>query len=246
VLLGRHRSNDAWLYGSNGRRRLTSDGENFSAAMSAAGDLLLSKQGGDGGMSIWWQSHDGATREMSPGPFDVEPQFSPDGRSWLYVDYMRQSVILCSFKTESCRVLRRDESLPSWPQFAPDGKNIAYLTQMNVPKLVVVSLEDGKVKELGDAYYQCPPVWSSPTKIWSLRGAARRIFWSERDVTTGARTGRQLEVGGDEINTGRTSADEVQCWPPNAHPGSPFFMPLRVETEESSRLLRFAPGAPTR
>jgi hypothetical protein len=241
VLLGRHRSNDAWLYGSDGRRRLTSDGENFSAAMSATGDLLLSKQGGDGGMSIWWQGRDGATREISPGPFDVTPQFGPDGRSWLYVDYMRQSIMLCSSDTGLCREFRHDEALPVWPRFSPDGKSIAYVTQMKVPKLVVVSLEDGTVKELGDAYCQCPPVWSSATRIWSLGGAARHTFWSERDLTTGARTGRQVEVGGDEINTGRASVDEVQCWPSHAQPGSAFFMPLRVETEESSRLLRVAP-----
>jgi hypothetical protein len=238
VALARHRSKDVWLYGAGAPRRLTSDGQNFSAAMSPSGDLLISKRGSSGKLSIWWQGRGGASQEVSPGPADVEPQYSPDGRSWLYVDYARKSIILCSVGTGDCRVLLHDDSLPGSPQFAPDGKRVAYFTQMNVPKLMIVSLDNGDVRQLGDAYDQCPPIWSSPESVWSFEGEAGHYFWSERNVTTGTKTGGRVAVISPENQAKLAVSDQVQCWPSDVGRTSPFFQRLRVETDEASRLLR--------
>jgi hypothetical protein len=238
AVLGRHRSTDVWLYGAGAPRRLTSDGQNFSAAMSPSGDLLLSKRGDGGQVSIWWKGRDGATQEVSPGPADVTPQYSPDGRSWLYVDYVRRSIVLCSVKTGECRVLCHDDSLPASPQFAPDGKKVAYLTQFGASKLMIISLDNGDVRQLGDAYDQCPPIWSSPESVWSFEGTAGHYYWSEWNVTTGAKTGGRVDVIGPENQAKLASSDQVQCWPSGQEPASPFFQRLRVKSEEASRLLR--------
>ena len=238
VALARRRSKDVWLFGAGAPLRLTSDGQNFSAAMSPSGDLLLSKRGSSGKISIWWQGRGGAAQEVSPGPADVEPQYSPDGRSWLYVDYARKSIILCSVGTGDCRVLLHDESLPGSPQFAPDGKRAAYFTQMNVPKLMIVSLDNGDIRQLGDAYDQCPPIWTSPESVWSFEGEAGHYFWSEWNVTTGAKTGGRVAVISPENQAKLALSDQVQCWPSDVGPTSPFFQRLRVETDEASRLLR--------
>jgi serine/threonine-protein kinase len=238
VVLGRHRSKDVWLYGDASPRRLTFDGQNFSAAISPSGDLLLGKRGVNGKLSIWWQGRDGATQEVSTGPADVAPQYSPDGRSWLYTDYIRKSIILCSVGTGACHVLVHDEQLPASAQFAPDGKRVAYLTQLDVPKLMIVSLDSGQVRRLGDAYFQCPPVWSSPESVWTFEGTSGHYFRSEWNATTGLRTGGRVDVTSPENQAKLAGSDQVQCRPDNVGPTSPFFERLRVETEEESQLLR--------
>jgi hypothetical protein len=243
IALGRHRSKDVWLYGEGSPRRLTSDGQNFSAAISPSGDLLLSKRGDRGQLTIWWQGRNGATQEVSSGPADVGPQYSPDGRWWLYTDYVRKSIILCSVGTGACHVLTHDELLPGSAQFAPDGKRVAYLTQVNVPKLRIVSLDGGEVRRLGDAYVQCPPIWSSPESVWSFQGASGHYFWSEWNVRTDAKTGGRVDVTSPENQAKLAGSDHVQCWPSDVGPTSPFFQRLRVETDEASRLLRLPPAS---
>jgi hypothetical protein len=160
------------------------------------------------------------------------------------VDYARKSIILCSVGTGACRVLLHDESLPGSPQFAPDGKRVAYFTQMNAPKLKIVSLDNGDVRNLGDTYNQCPPVWSSPESVWSFEGTAGHYFWSERNVKAGTKTGGRLEVTSPEDRAKLAGSEGVQCWPDTVAPSSPFFQRLRVETEEVSRLLSLS-QAPT-
>ena len=233
MLLARRVVSDAWLYEGAQRRRLTSDGRNYSVARSSKGDLLLSKLGDDGTINIWWQGLDGASRELTHGGRDVEPTFSTDGRSWSYADYAQKSIMVCSRSDDACRVLQKDEMLPSWPRFSPGGQTLAYLTTVGVSKLVVVSISDGHVVASWSAYYQCPPVWSSATTLWSLEVAGGKYFWSERDVTTGMRTGNRQD--GPHPNV---ALDEVQCWPKSASSESPFFQKVRVESQEVSRLLK--------
>jgi hypothetical protein len=116
ILLVRNRTKDAWLYTGTAKRRLTTDGANFTAAMSPSGDLLLSKQSADGTFRLWWQRADGALNRATDGPEDVSPDVSRDGASWAYVDYVKKTINVCSTRSGECRTLRRDELLPTWPR----------------------------------------------------------------------------------------------------------------------------------
>lgn len=234
LLLARHVSSDVWSYDGKGRHRLTSDGNNYSAALSAQGDLLLSKWGDDGNVNIWLRGKDDAfAKEVTHGNRDVGPSFSEDGRSWAYADYAQKSIMVCSTASQQCRVLHRDELLPYWPRFSPNGEFLAYLTEVGASKLVVVSTRDGQVRASWDAYYECPPIWSSPTTLWSFQVASGHYAWFERDAMSGTKTGNRFEVPNDQVTVG-----EVQCWPRSAPVDSRFFQRERVETMEVSRILK--------
>jgi hypothetical protein len=211
------------------------DGRVVSAAVSADGDLLLSKKAIDGSVSIWHQPHDGPIEQVTNGPDDVSPDFAPDGDRWTYVDYSRKSVLLCENKHGGCKALRNDEMLPTWPKFSPDGRKIAYLTQMGTPRLMLVSLDDGKTEQLGPMHRECPPIWSSPGTIWGLEGAGNAYRWVERYVENSAATGRTIPLR----NHGDIS--DGGCWPDVSDPNSPFFQRVQVETEEASTLLDLKP-----
>ncbi|HZL20045.1 MAG TPA: protein kinase [Polyangia bacterium] len=245
IVLGRHRSNDVWLYGEGPPRRLTYDGQNFSAALSPSGDLLLSKRGAGGQFTIWWQGRDGTTQEVSAGPADVGPQYSPDGQSWVYTDYARKSIFLCSVGSGACHVVVHDELLPGWARFSPDGKRLAYITQINVPKLRIVTLDGGDVRRLGDAYIQCLPIWTTPESVWTFEGTPGHYFWSEWSIRTDAKTGGRVDVTAPENQSTFAGSDQIRCWPSDVGPDSPFFPRLRVEAAESSTLLRL-PQAPAK
>ncbi len=230
TLLGRQISGDAWLVEGTRRTRLTSDGRITSAARSLSGDLLLGKR--EGGRSvIWWQGSDGTSRKLTNGEEDVTPDFSPDGRWWAYADYTRKSIILCSVSGGTCRVLRNDELLPSWPKFSPDGKSLAYATQVGSTQVTVISAEDGHYLVSWDAFPLCPPVWSSWATVWSLEIFAGRYVWFERDLT-GKKTGKRYETQREDAPT-----DEFHCWPKAPSPDSPPPQQIRVERAETSRLL---------
>src|SRR6185312_759556 len=53
IVVVRNIRSDAWIGDGPRRKRLTSDGRNFSVAMAGSGDLLLSKQDADGNYNIW-------------------------------------------------------------------------------------------------------------------------------------------------------------------------------------------------
>jgi WD40 repeat protein len=238
LLLGRHVSKDIWLYDDSGGHPLTSDGENYSAAISPTGELLLSKRGADGNLSIWSKAPAGLGRRLTSGPLDVLPDFSKDGRSWVYADLARRNIMLCSTEYGTCGALTRDEQWPTWPRFSPDGRKIAYLTQTGAPRLTIVSVNDGQILQSWDAYHQCPPVWSSPTTIWSFELLAGHYLWAERDTTTGRRTGKRTDVPARDV-----ALSEIQCSSENVGPDSPFFRRVRVETKEESRLLSLPSAA---
>src|SRR5262249_53552419 len=162
---GRRRSRDVWLYEGSGKRRLTTDGDNDAAAISRTGLLLLARPGPESTEDIWSRTSAGAFQRMTNGRFDSTPDFSPDVDSWVYVDYVGSSIMICTTATNQCRVLRRDEILPSWPRFSPDGSKIAYVRNGTVSQLMVFSVSDGKEWPMGGTHWQCPPVWSSPNKV---------------------------------------------------------------------------------
>jgi Protein kinase domain/WD40-like Beta Propeller Repeat len=233
-VLVRHMSNDLWSYSGDHRERLTTQGDNYSGDRSSSGELLLSKWNGDGSMNIWRQGLRGDLKQITHGQNDLAPRFAPDGRSWVYVDYAQRNVVVCSFDDGRCNEWPEGE-LPSFPSLSPDGRNLAYVTQMGVQKLKVRSVDDGRVLISWDAYSsECAPVWSSSSKLWSLESSAGHYGWSEHEITTGAKTGKQLAVDADLDASGR-----MRCWPKAPDADSPFFRRIGVETTEVSRLVRF-------
>jgi serine/threonine protein kinase len=230
VLVARHSSSDVWLIGRDRRERLTNDGEDYSADVSPTGDLLVSRRGHDGRLAIWWKGHDGREKKLTSGPRDVGPAFSRDGRFWTYSDYATRTVMLCSTATEECRVVHQDEFLPVWPKLSPDGTSIAYVTQLNASKVIVISASDGRLRNSWDGFWQCSPVWSSSTTLLYLEAANGEYFWSERKVSTGEKTGRRIPAPAENMALG-----EIQCG--SASPESPLFQSMRIEKEERSRIL---------
>jgi hypothetical protein len=244
LLVGRRVSRDAWLYDEHGGRKLTSDGQVLSAAISTKGDVLLGKRAGDGNVNIWLEDRAGHVRPVTHGPLDVTPDFSADGSLWTYADYAKKSIMLCRTSTLTCEVLLTDELLPAWPRFSPDGTSIAYLTQVNGARLMAVSISDRQPRQLGIAFPQCPPVWTSPDSVWGFEGGDGHYRWCERNAKTGTRTGRKREVDNTDVDITLAAPDEVQCWLPDAAMGSPFNPRLRVKTEETSRLVRVPVATP--
>jgi hypothetical protein len=234
ALVARRRTRDVWLYGSSGKKRLTSDGQNVDAAISDAGELLVARTGPGPGVNIWSIGVNGALRRLTSGQFDASPEFSPDGKTWVYVDYREKSIMLCGTATGTCRVFKRDEMLPAWPRFSPDGSKLAYVTQSSGPRLKVVQISSGDEWQVGETYWQCPPVWSSDTNVWGFEGSPGHYLWAERDVEKRVRTGHRIEIKGDQ----NPENDDLECWPRDVDERSPFFRKLRMETEETSSLLR--------
>jgi hypothetical protein len=106
----------------------------------------------------------------------------------------------------------------------------------SVSKLMALSIVDGREWPLGDTHWQCPPVWSSSKTIWAFEGSAGGYSWVEKDVETGLRTGHRVHVTDDQSAVN----DRLECWPKGIDAASPFFRKLRVETEESTSVLRLA------
>jgi Protein kinase domain/WD40-like Beta Propeller Repeat len=239
AVLGRRRSKDVWLYDRSGKRPITTDGNNDAAAISATGELLVAKSGAGSTETIWSRTAEGAFRKVTNGPQDTSPDFSPDGTSWIYVDYARRSIMMCTTGTDDCRVLRRDEMLPTEPHFSPDGLKVAYVTMGAAPRLMAFAVSGEKEWPMGGAHWQCPPVWSSATKIWMFEGSSGAFAWVEKDLETGLRTGRRVPVKDDQSAVG----DELECWPKDVDVTSPFFRNVRVETAETSSVLRLSAHA---
>jgi hypothetical protein len=231
VGVARSSSSDVWLRQGPVERRLTFDGANYSAAMSSAGVLLVSKPAESGELAIWRQGEGGTFQRITAGPADVQPSFSADGALWAYTDYARMSIMLCEVKSASCRTIRTDESLPGWPTLSPDGKMIAYVTQLNRPRLMIISATDGAVQTSWDAHPGCPPVWSSGRTIWMVESASGLFARVERDVA-GAPTGRRFTLPSENLEPG-----EVQCAPKDVSADSPWFRSVDIKKVDRSEVL---------
>jgi hypothetical protein len=100
--------------------------------------------------------------------------------------------------------------------------------------MMVFSVADGKEWPIGATHWQCPPVWSSADNVWTLEESPRGFVWVEKEVETALRTGRRIQVTEGQ----GAISDEPECWPKVVEETSPLFRRLRVETEETSSILR--------
>jgi len=194
--------------------------------MSKSGDQLLGKRSHDGRFRIVRYRADGTVIGTSNGPNDVMPGFSADGKKWVYVNYEHRSLLRCTFDHGECSVIASDDMMPSWPEFSPDGMLIAYVTQINTPRLRLVPAEGGKVVDLGPARAGCPPVWVTRESLWFYSGTQKEPRWLEVNPITLAKTGRQ--------KTASLESDRADCSVPEEGSSSPFFRRIRVEVRESS------------
>jgi hypothetical protein len=74
--------------------------------------------------------------------------------------------------------------------------------------------------------------------VWIFEGSAGGFGWVEKDVDTGLRTGRRVQVKDDQSAV----SDELECWPKGVDETSPFFRKVRVEVEETSSVLHLSPS----
>jgi hypothetical protein len=226
IVLTRRSVGDVWIYAGDHKRRLTTDGQNSSAAVSKQGDMLLGKRSEDGAFAIWWQGIDGGARRLTNGPTDVGPEFGPNGREWAYVDYRDRRIVFCTALDAACMTLVHDDMVPAGLKFSPDGHSLAYVTQIGTPQLVVMSIARRRSQVIGPVQSHCPPVWSSGTTLWGLEGTAKRYYWIERDAASGRSTGKRIDLGEDD-----------DCWPRVTDQQSPFFQRVKVDVEQTSSFL---------
>jgi len=204
-LLSRRLLDDVWEYPSPGAapRRLTADGNNDNVARSATGRLLIQRRRrSDGYVIMLFEPGSTAPTMTTAGPRDVTPVFSERG-DWFYVRGDRQAIVRCG-AGNSCTEIHADPQGPLWPVPSPSSQSVAYLTWINTPRLKVLSLLDGTVRDLGAAIVDCAPVWTDDEHVWVLQSPARRPEWIEIDLKTSRRSGLHREVGAE-------SADHRDC-----------------------------------
>jgi Tol biopolymer transport system component len=86
--------------------------------------------------SLWRQkvdSHEAIQLTDGPG-YDYQPDWSPDGKSVLYVSYRKDAMELCLLDLASGRTkqLTNDGAVNVEPRWSPDGKKIVWVsTQYN-------------------------------------------------------------------------------------------------------------------
>ena len=195
VFVSRRISSDAWLPDATvAGRRITSDGETYSGAISPAGDVLLGKRTADGSLMILANRADGTPAGKSAGGRDVYPAFAPDGKTWVYVSYEKKALVLCTFGADDCRTIHSNAAIPSWPVFSPDGLSIGYVSQLGVPRAYVVSIETGRTHDLGPARKECAPVWVGFRSLWVYQGTETDRVWAEFDPIAATVTGKQSEA----------------------------------------------------
>jgi serine/threonine protein kinase len=216
ILSGAH-SSDVWIFGPRGPKRVTTDGQSYLPAASAAGEVIVEKRI-DGGSQLYLYSTDGTARQVTFGHLDVTPAFEPNGSRWLYADLERKALVRCDAK--GCADVLRDDLAPVWPVSSPDGRHVAYVTAVGSARLHLVDSDGTHARDLGTTSEVCPPVWSSPTSLWSFSGTSNKRSWVEIDVETGHKTGRQK-------TSPAFSPDTDSCGLESEPPESPFFQRAR-------------------
>jgi serine/threonine protein kinase len=186
---------EVWRLDGGGQRtvKLSTTGLNYNPDLSERGDLITEHIGSDGKVTIFLFRPGQSPQPVTSGAVDYTPEFLPDGRGWLYVDGETKAIRRCT-QEDGCRTVHVAADFPFFPVAAPDEKRIAYVTKINRPRLVILE-SSGEERDLGPARADCPPRWSSPTRVWGLQGTDRSPMWTETDVVTGAKTGAQVDPG---------------------------------------------------
>jgi serine/threonine-protein kinase len=234
AVVGRQRTRNAWRYQDGARTQVTSDGATYWADVAGPNALLVTRRSADGEFAIWYEQSGGSARQLTRGPNDTAGAMAPDGRQWAYADYNDKRIMLCAALDGPCRAIHEEALLPVWLRFSPSSRQLAYVTQAKMPQLTVISLADGKAHRIAAAHWECPPVWSSETTVWSLESERGRYIWSERDVTSGGSTGKRADIP--------ARLEDQECELAVADPASPFFQRVQIKVEERAEIWRVPLG----
>jgi len=141
------------------------------------------------------QFQDGSEKQVTQGPLDGTPIFSPDGTSWLHSKADSGEILECTVASRRCSPIHVDTLIPAFPSIDPSGQLIAYITMMNAPRVWIVPRSGGVSRDLGPAGEACAPIWASASRLWVAQApAGREMTWAEIDTKTGRRTGELQRV----------------------------------------------------
>jgi len=159
-------------------------------AVSCGGGLLVSELSG-GQSFIARRTLDGSlVARLTTGPSDYWASCSADGRRWTYVRTgVGRGLIGCD--DNGCgRVIDKDAIVAT---VAPDGAHIAFLAAEKRGLAIFVSGADGTdLRQVTETETMCPPTWSSSRALWVARRHGRAVVWTEVDVHSGQKTGKQV------------------------------------------------------
>jgi hypothetical protein len=198
VAIASRRVNSSVLKDKSGQSQVYSDHTGID--FSPAGDAVMGLPLDDGRFVIAVQRK-GQTRPqiVSDGPFDGSPAVNPDGKSFIYADYERRSVIRCAFdvqESSECHAIHQAPSAPTVPRLSPDGRLLAYgVADAAGARLRIVAMNaEGSTRDLGIPTIG-PLRWTSPSRLWLCERIPRQ--WEEIDAIAGIRTGEVLPVPND-------------------------------------------------
>ena len=123
---------------------LTFSGNDLNPSVSPDRRLVAFNSDRDGKVRVWLkQLESGSETALSPGPFDINPRFSPDNAWVLYIDN-RAAYRIPSLGGEPRKLLDNVDDA-NW---SPDGKQLAFVRFENAgPKLTtevgIASIADG-------------------------------------------------------------------------------------------------------
>ncbi|MBC8132572.1 MAG: hypothetical protein H7X95_06290 [Deltaproteobacteria bacterium] len=200
VLAVRKLRKDLWVDGANGRIAITSDGNSDHGWLSSKGDLVVQRRLAGGRYVVVVRDAGGHERQMTEGPIDVAPTFSPDGGTWMYTNVPKGELIECDLSGLRCETIHQDSLVPGLASFSPSGQRVAYLTLLNSPRIRVISSRGGEQQDLGPVGSDsCGPFWASDQYLWVAQSRrSSELTWVEMSSETGQLTGRSLPVRLDE------------------------------------------------
>jgi len=165
---------------------------------------------------------------VTSGPWDTDPNCSPDGRVLFYLRQANHpGIVRCD--TAGCRTMVERQAVSL--TISPDGKRLALVSTESKrgPVVEIADAEGGHIRELTEIETGCRPGWASNGTLWVERRRGRDVVWKEIDATTAQETGRSAPGSRD-------------CADGKPDPQSPAQRDVRVIYEQVSQL-RFLPKA---
>jgi hypothetical protein len=201
---------------STGAQHQVATGPNFrDLEVSREGQILVAETLPDGRDVISFHDHGerSALRPLTKGPADRFPVFHPDGRRFAYLDTVKHSFFMCSLtESHKCDEVGLENGAAVGAAFSPSGDLLAYKVGVGeMMRLRIMSVRDGRTRDLGPALFQCKMFWPSDDKILSSAPGAKDQ-WEETDLRTG-RSKPYLTPAG--------TADDRGCPRPPGQPATP-------------------------